>query len=194
MRLDGRLEVAQLALLRILARKKRQVRLLLGHLLFGQESRRMASKQDVVFLECIEPGKHSLEARVRRVAWSLGNRHLKDDKMGQYKRKPVVIEAVQWLNRKIICPPGPMWFCEAEESKRINLCGDCLLIETLEGTMTARPGDWIILGVKGEIYPCKPDVFAATYEEVVTPIPTKNPTNCRDTSKRRRQKRLSQHG
>lgn len=40
-------------------------------------------------------------------------------------------------------------------------------IETLEGTMTARPGDWIIRGVKGEIYPCKPDIFAATYEPAV---------------------------
>jgi len=41
-----------------------------------------------------------------------------------------------------------------------------LLIDTLEGTMTARRGDWIIKGVVGEIYPCKPDIFAATYEPV----------------------------
>ena len=39
-------------------------------------------------------------------------------------------------------------------------------IETLEGTMTANPGDWIICGVAGEFYPCKPGVFAVTYEEV----------------------------
>lgn len=39
-------------------------------------------------------------------------------------------------------------------------------IETLEGTMQARPGDYIIRGVQGEFYPCKPDIFAATYEEV----------------------------
>ncbi len=39
-----------------------------------------------------------------------------------------------------------------------------LLIETLEGEMTANVGDWIIRGVKGEFYPCKPDIFAATYE------------------------------
>lgn len=41
-----------------------------------------------------------------------------------------------------------------------------LRIKTLEGTMTADPGDWIIKGVKGEVYPCKPDIFAATYEAV----------------------------
>jgi hypothetical protein len=39
-------------------------------------------------------------------------------------------------------------------------------IETLEGTMTATPGDWIICGVQGELYPCKPDIFEATYEPV----------------------------
>lgn len=42
--------------------------------------------------------------------------------------------------------------------------GEFLLIETLEGTHRANPGDWIIRGVKGEFYPCKPDIFAATYE------------------------------
>ena len=40
-------------------------------------------------------------------------------------------------------------------------------IETLEGIKTAQVGDWIITGVKGERYPCKPDIFAATYEEVL---------------------------
>ncbi len=42
--------------------------------------------------------------------------------------------------------------------------GEVLLIATLEGVMRAEPGDWIIRGVKGEIYPCKPDIFAATYD------------------------------
>lgn len=41
-----------------------------------------------------------------------------------------------------------------------------LKIETIEGTLTAQPGDWIITGVKGERYPCKPDIFEATYEPV----------------------------
>lgn len=82
----------------------------------------------------------------------------------KFRKKPVVIEAVQWLNRKIICPPGPVWFVEAEERGDIRLAGDTLLIKTLEGQMRAGVGDWIIRGVKGEIYPCKPDIFAATYD------------------------------
>jgi len=44
--------------------------------------------------------------------------------------------------------------------------GDRLEIPTLEGIMTASKGDWVIKGVKGEVYPCKPDIFAATYEPV----------------------------
>lgn len=84
----------------------------------------------------------------------------------KFRKKPVVIEAVQWLNKKIICPPGPEWFFQAEKKDRIRLFGDTLVITTLEGEMTAMPGDWIIQGVKGEIYPCKPDIFEATYEPV----------------------------
>jgi hypothetical protein len=44
--------------------------------------------------------------------------------------------------------------------------GPVIRISTFEGEMTAQPGDWIIKGVKGELYPCKPDIFAATYEPV----------------------------
>ena len=84
--------------------------------------------------------------------------------MPQFRKKPVVIEAVQWLNRKIICPPGPAWFVEAEERNEIQLAGDVLYIKTLEGEMRADIGDWIIRGVRGELYPCKPDIFEATYE------------------------------
>jgi hypothetical protein len=60
--------------------------------------------------------------------------------MARYRKKPVVIDAVQ---------------AESEE-----------LINTLEGVMLARKGDYIITGVKGERYPCKPDIFEATYEKV----------------------------
>jgi hypothetical protein len=86
--------------------------------------------------------------------------------MAKYRKRPVVIEAVQWLNRKIVCPPGPMWLAEAEERGEVQLHGDRLTIKTLEGEMLAMPGDWIIRDVKGEICPCKPDIFAATYEAV----------------------------
>lgn len=85
--------------------------------------------------------------------------------MPKYRKKPVVIEAVQWLGKQIVCPPGPEWFNEAEEADVIQLAGDVLHIKTLEGPLRANIGDWIIRGVKGEIYPCKPDIFAATYEE-----------------------------
>lgn len=86
--------------------------------------------------------------------------------MARFRKNPVVIEAVQWLGRKIICPPGPEWFADAEEDGVIKLAGDTLHVLTLEGEMRARPGDWIIRGVMGELYPCRPDIFAATYEEV----------------------------
>ena len=82
--------------------------------------------------------------------------------MARYRKKPVVIEAFQWkpfgspkLNGYI-----PNWFV----SSNFDTDGDDLLIRTLEGKMRASPDDWIIRGVKGEIYPCKPDIFATTYE------------------------------
>jgi hypothetical protein len=51
-------------------------------------------------------------------------------------------------------------------TREIRSCSEGLYIETLEGTMKADNGDWIIRGVKGELYPCKPDIFEATYEPV----------------------------
>lgn len=86
--------------------------------------------------------------------------------MPKFRKKPVVIEAVQWNNQKIVCPPGPEWFAEAEEKGVIRLSGQSLVIRTLEGDVTASPGDWIIQGVHGELYPCKPDIFAKTYEPI----------------------------
>lgn len=78
--------------------------------------------------------------------------------MAMYRKKPVVIEAELF--------DGTL---QSVEVMRIPACSQelgsaTLQIETLEGTMTAQPGDWIIKGVKGEFYPCKPDIFAATYE------------------------------
>ena len=99
----------------------------------------------------------------------------------KYRKKPVVIEAMRlhaetsegdfldpntrahaeiagWMlghgfhNFKVAAGPRPLG----------------LHIETLEGVMLAEPGDWIIRGVKGEFYPCKPDIFEATYEPVTS--------------------------
>lgn len=73
----------------------------------------------------------------------------------KYRKKPVVVEAVQYTdmygqNIPAVC----------------NHCDDCEEphIHTLEGIMTVRAGDWIITGVEGEHYSCKPNIFAATYE------------------------------
>lgn len=76
----------------------------------------------------------------------------------RYRKKPVVIEAEQWLGQIT-------QFIGAIEAS-VRLADGVLLINTLEGTMAAAPGDWIIKGVQGEYYPCKPDVFDATYEAV----------------------------
>ena len=88
--------------------------------------------------------------------------------MGRFIKRPVEIEARQLQNgsdaKKIV-----QWVC-VESGEQIafvivdgrTITGVC--INTLEGTMTANIGDWIIRGVKGEFYPCKPDVFDVTYK------------------------------
>lgn len=81
--------------------------------------------------------------------------------MGQYRKKPVVIEAEQYLLGEVI---RAKWLFDAMESGIVFSDADGLKIKTLEGVMSASVGDWIIKGVKGEFYPCKPDIFAATYE------------------------------
>ena len=76
-----------------------------------------------------------------------------------YRKKPVVIEAVQWTgeNHAEMCE-----FIDPEVFEIIPRVG--LVIHTLEGDHHASPGDYIIKGVNGEFYPCKPDIFAKTYE------------------------------
>jgi hypothetical protein len=85
-----------------------------------------------------------------------------------FRKKPVVIEAVQWIGQPSSEWPSWMTFYEfGQEKSQIRHCQDGKLrIPTLEGEMTADRGDWIIRGVKGEVYPCKPEIFALTYEEV----------------------------
>lgn len=92
--------------------------------------------------------------------------------MQQFRKRPVVIEAMQYteLDRMWVLN----WINKAKEEARFVIAQDDstlepqpqLWIETLEGTMKANPGDWIIRGVQGEFYPCKPDIFEATYESV----------------------------
>lgn len=76
-----------------------------------------------------------------------------------YRKKPVVIQAVIWTG--------------TNATEILQFCSKCFIIEennlkiaTLEGTMSASPGDYIIRGVEGEFYACKPDIFKKTYESV----------------------------
>ena len=82
--------------------------------------------------------------------------------MAQYRKKPVIIDAVQYLNTK----EGLAKVLRFVNLPIVGVFPDHLTIKTLEGTMRAEPYDWIIRGVKGEYYPCKPDIFEATYEAV----------------------------
>jgi len=77
----------------------------------------------------------------------------------KYRKKPVSIEAIQYdgNNAKEILD-------FAGTSNGVCISDGSLLIKTLEGTMTASVGDFIIKGVNGEFYPCKPDIFEKTYE------------------------------
>ncbi len=79
----------------------------------------------------------------------------------KYRKKPVVIEAFRFRIQNI-----PDWFMDEVSRNLIITHEDHCLITTLEGVMTANKGDWIIRGIKGEIYPCKSDIFEATYEPV----------------------------
>ena len=87
--------------------------------------------------------------------------------MAKFRKKPVVIEAFQWQDERPEVE-WPEWFAMAvgtgDVSVQILDKKRFAKIKTMEGIMTAMPMDWIIYGVKGEIYPCKPDIFAATYE------------------------------
>ena len=78
----------------------------------------------------------------------------------KYRKKPVVIDAIQWTGDNLteIATLGGAREYEQE------FLSDNLIIHTLEGNMQAGKGDWIIKGVKGELYPCKPDIFEMTYE------------------------------
>lgn len=81
----------------------------------------------------------------------------------KFRKKPIVIEAIEWKGeieditvRKFI-----------KDSHTFTNDRRSLIINTLEGEMEALVGDFIIKGVKGEIYPCKPDIFWQTYEEII---------------------------
>lgn len=83
----------------------------------------------------------------------------------KFRKKPVVIEAVQhFADRGQHTNEWPVWLIEAINRGVIFARDEQTVIKTLEGEHIASDGDWIIQGVKGELYPCKPDIFEATYE------------------------------
>lgn len=98
--------------------------------------------------------------------------------MRRYVKKPVVIDAVQWDGTEVAADALVGQIKAGGGDAHYDVVSTAapsdgqwerrLLIRTLEGWLIASPGDWIIRGIKGEFYPCKPDIFAQTYE----PAPT----------------------
>lgn len=80
----------------------------------------------------------------------------------KFRKKPVVIDAEQFWPGKTPWPTGV--YGVRNGGRRDDVDPDYYQIDTLEGSHVATPGDWIITGVKGERYPCKPDIFEMTYE------------------------------
>ena len=86
--------------------------------------------------------------------------------MNKFRKKPVVVEAIQLTNDNLVfenlvefCKPRKFYIKQHKD----ELYG---IVETLEGDMKANLGDWVIKGVGGECYPCKPGIFNATYDKV----------------------------
>jgi len=100
--------------------------------------------------------------------------------MAKFRKKPVVIDAVQWNGANVqelseFLAGFALHVAPANDEPACSKCiarfehtttPPSLTIPTLEGDHTASPGDWIIRGIKGEFYPCKPDIFEATYDAV----------------------------
>ncbi len=81
----------------------------------------------------------------------------------KFRKRPIVVDAVQiteeWFDGAHLNPPYPKRVIIDPVLRRVE-------VQTLEGWMIGISGDWIITGIKGEVYPCKPDVFEATYEPI----------------------------
>lgn len=82
----------------------------------------------------------------------------------KYRKKPIVINAVQFTGKSHEIIDFEDSFKAVYAPNTITVTATNFLVHTLEGTMEGRINDWLIRGVKGEFYPCKPDIFEATYE------------------------------
>lgn len=88
----------------------------------------------------------------------------------KYRKKPVVIDAFKWTGG-MDQTEDPVWIIDAIKAQQVGFDNSgtpqvTMWIGTLEGVMKANPGDYIIRGIKGEIYPCKAEIFEASYEAV----------------------------
>lgn len=117
-----------------------------------------------------------LQRRVPSAMWNdIASSGDEKEKSMKYRKKPVVIEAFKWTG-DIDQEEDPEWIIEAIERHEVwfrftespdpIVNRTRMVIKTLEGEMEANPGDFIIQGIAGEIYPCKPDIFEKTYEPV----------------------------
>lgn len=86
--------------------------------------------------------------------------------MPKFRKKPVVIEAMQVPPEDDNWKEIIEWVTEKAGDRPVEVKQWGFLIHTLEGLMEAGEGDWIICGVQGELYPCKPDIFEQTYEPI----------------------------
>jgi hypothetical protein len=90
--------------------------------------------------------------------------------IAQYTKLPVTVDAIQWDGDQQRATKIIYWIAgnngAAHFVERDQLGDRCIIIYTLEGSIRAMPGDWIIRGVRGEFYPCKPDIFEVTYDPV----------------------------
>ena len=86
----------------------------------------------------------------------------------KYRKKPIIIDAIRFGGSSTAVGQVKHWMETGEYIEYHYSTSDfrSMEIETLEGTMIASPGDYIIKGINGEFYPCKPDIFEKTYEEV----------------------------
>lgn len=87
----------------------------------------------------------------------------------RFIKRPIEVEAYYYNPLDTRTMEFPKWIFDAIKSGVINVDNESdIYINTLEGKLHVSPGDWIIKGIQGELYPCKPDIFAATYQEVLS--------------------------
>lgn len=82
----------------------------------------------------------------------------------KFRKRPITIEAMQVTDGRSVL--DIVDWMNSSRTVGYNTSPPTIWIDTLEGQMTADTGDWVIKGVQGEFYPCKPDIFAKTYQEV----------------------------